>query len=107
VQDNFSEAKVKVAAKDLAETAPNANAGLSCLSRLYSELRSLSVLEKIISTTLNPDISCLANKIQKKERLLRENEGINYSDHFALEAVKESYSGMIYPLRLTCKYLPM
>ncbi|PKY56850.1 hypothetical protein RhiirA4_477441 [Rhizophagus irregularis] len=89
VRDNLSEAEVKVAAKSLAETAPNADAGASRLSRLRSELRSLSVSEKIISATLNPDITRSANKIQKEKRLLRENEGINYPDHFALESVKE------------------
>ncbi|PKC69132.1 hypothetical protein RhiirA1_456394 [Rhizophagus irregularis] len=84
-----AKAEVKVAAKSLAETAPNADVGTSHLSRLRSELRSLSVSEKIISATLNPDITCSANKIQKEKCLLRENEGINYPDHFALESVNE------------------
>jgi hypothetical protein len=47
VWDNLSEAKVKVVAKNLAKTVPNANVGSSCLSRLHSELQSLSVSEKI------------------------------------------------------------
>ncbi|UZO17921.1 uncharacterized protein OCT59_009253 [Rhizophagus irregularis] len=89
VQDNLSKAEVKVAAKSLAETAPNADVGTSHLSRLRSELRSLSISEKIISATLNPDITCSANKIQKEKCLLRENEGINYPDHFALESVNK------------------
>uniref|UniRef100_U9SLC0 Uncharacterized protein n=1 Tax=Rhizophagus irregularis (strain DAOM 181602 / DAOM 197198 / MUCL 43194) TaxID=747089 RepID=U9SLC0_RHIID len=89
VQDNLSKAEVKVAAKSLAETAPNADVGTSHLSRLRSELRSLSISEKIISATFIPDITCSANKIQKENRLLRENEGIYYPDHFALESVNK------------------
>ncbi|GBC12101.2 hypothetical protein GLOIN_2v1762489 [Rhizophagus irregularis DAOM 181602=DAOM 197198] len=45
--------------------------------------------KKIISATFIPDITCSANKIQKENRLLRENEGIYYPDHFSLESVKE------------------
>jgi hypothetical protein len=52
-------------------------------------LRALEASEKIVSDTKIPDTTCSANKIQKKNRLLRENKGIYYPDHFSLESVKE------------------
>ncbi|GBC48997.1 hypothetical protein GLOIN_2v1765707 [Rhizophagus irregularis DAOM 181602=DAOM 197198] len=89
IRDNISEKKVKVIAKALSGTASNASAGLSRLTRLRRELRALGASKKIISATFIPDITCSANKIQKENRLLRENEGIYYPDHFSLESVKE------------------
>ncbi|CAB4430326.1 unnamed protein product [Rhizophagus irregularis] len=89
IRDNISEKDVKVIAKVLAETASNASAGLSRLTRLRRELRALEASEKIVSDTKIPDTTCSANKIQKKNILLRENEGIYYPDHFSLESVKE------------------
>jgi hypothetical protein len=52
-------------------------------------LRTLNAPEKIISATLIPEITCSANKIQKERSEQRENEGIDFSDHFSLESVKE------------------
>jgi hypothetical protein len=89
IRDNISEKDVKVIAKDLAGTASNASAGLSRLTRLRRELRALEASEKIVSDTKIPDTTRSANKIQKKNRLLRENEGIYYPDHFTLKSVKE------------------
>ena len=89
IWDNFGEAEVKVIAKALAESASNASAGLSRISRLRRELRDLKASEKNISATLIPDITRSANKIQKEKGLLRENEGIDYPDYFALELVKK------------------
>ncbi|GES94252.1 hypothetical protein GLOIN_2v1765707 [Rhizophagus clarus] len=61
IRDNLSEVEVKAIAKALAGMAPNDSA----------------------NTTRS------ANIIQKGNRLLRENEGIDYPDHFSLESVKE------------------
>ena len=36
-----------------------------------------------------PEITRSANKIQKERSEQRENEGIDFSDHFSLESVKE------------------
>jgi integrase len=38
---------------------------------------------------LIPEITRSANKFQKEKSLLRENEGIDFPDHFSLESVKE------------------
>ncbi len=43
----------------------------------------------IISTIKNSDISHLSNKIQIEYSKQLENKGIDYSDHFSLELVKE------------------
>ncbi|PKK59611.1 hypothetical protein RhiirC2_794591 [Rhizophagus irregularis] len=75
--------------KALSGTASNASAGLSRLTRLRRELKALRASKKIISSTFIPDTTRSANKIQKENRLLRENEGIYYPDHFSLESVKE------------------
>ncbi|GBB94846.1 hypothetical protein RclHR1_24240001, partial [Rhizophagus clarus] len=83
------EKEVEVIAKALSGTASNASAGLSRLTRLRRELKALGASKKIISATFIPDITCSANKIQKVNRLLRENEGIYYPDYFSLESVKE------------------
>ncbi|GBC03287.1 hypothetical protein RclHR1_05050012 [Rhizophagus clarus] len=80
---------VEVIAKALSGTASNASAGLSRLTRLQRELKAFRASKKIISATFIPDITYSANKIQKENRLLRENEGIYYPDHFSLESVKE------------------
>jgi len=56
-------------------------------------LRELNVLKKIISATLDDKITCASNKIQKECRVQCENEGIDFSDHFSLESVKERLDG--------------
>jgi hypothetical protein len=73
----------------LAETTSNTSAGLSRISRLRRKLRGLNASEKIISATLIPEITRSANKLQKEKSLLREDEGIDFPDHFSLESVKE------------------
>ena len=52
-------------------------------------MRELNALKKIISTTLDNKTTCASNKIQKEHRVQRENEGIDFPDHFSLESVKE------------------
>ena len=52
-------------------------------------MRKLNAPEKIISATLDEKTTCASNKIQKKRRNQRENEGIDFPDHFSLESVKE------------------
>ncbi|RIA81918.1 hypothetical protein C1645_836203 [Glomus cerebriforme] len=89
VQDNLSEKEVKVIAKALTITSPNPITTTSRLSRLRRELRKLNVPEKIISATLDDKTTCASNKIQKERRVQRENEGIDFPDHFSLESVKE------------------
>ncbi|UZO28453.1 uncharacterized protein OCT59_021975 [Rhizophagus irregularis] len=81
IRDNLGEAEVKFIAKALAESASNASAGLSRISRLRRELRNLKASEKIISATLIPDITRSANKIQKERSKQCEDEGIDYLDH--------------------------
>jgi len=56
-------------------------------------LQNLEVSEKIVSATLIPEITRSANKIQKERSEQRENEGIDFSDHFSLESVKERLDG--------------
>ncbi|RIA95467.1 hypothetical protein C1645_816704 [Glomus cerebriforme] len=87
VQDNLGEKEVKAIAKAL--TTPNPVATTSCLSRLRRELRKLNAPKKIISVTLDEKTTCASNKIQKERRDQYENEGIDFSDHFLLESVKE------------------
>ena len=89
IRDNLGEKEVKAIAKALTITSPNPIATTSCLSRLRRELRKLNVPEKIISATLNEETTCASNKIQKERRDQRENEGIDFPDHFSLESVKE------------------
>ncbi|PKC53460.1 hypothetical protein RhiirA1_479244 [Rhizophagus irregularis] len=66
VRDNLGEKEVKAIAKAL--TTPNP-----------------------VATTshLNKKTTCASNKIQKECRDQRENEGIDFPDHFSLESVKE------------------
>ena len=52
-------------------------------------MRKLNAPEKIISATLDEETTCASNKIQKERRDQRENEGIDFPDHFSLESVKE------------------
>ena len=52
-------------------------------------MRGLNAPEKIISATLDDKTTCASNKIQKEHRVQRENEGIDFPDHFSLESVKE------------------
>ncbi|PKK55820.1 hypothetical protein RhiirC2_801435, partial [Rhizophagus irregularis] len=66
IWNNLGEAEVKVIAKALAESASNASA-----------------------TTLIPDITRSANKIQKEHSKQCEDEGIDYPDYFSLESVKK------------------
>ena len=89
VRDNLSEKDVKAISRVLAETASNPIAGTSRLTRLRRELGKLKASEAIISTTFNPEMTCLSNKIQKERNEHRENQGIDYPDHFSLESVKE------------------
>ncbi|CAB4412630.1 unnamed protein product [Rhizophagus irregularis] len=60
------------------ESATSATSASSRLSRLQRELHKLNIPEKIISATLDPETTRLANEEQKKKILLRENEGIDY-----------------------------
>ena len=52
-------------------------------------MQKLNASEKIISITLDNKTICASNKIQKEHRVQHENEGIDFSDHFSLESVKE------------------
>ncbi|CAG8852118.1 16608_t:CDS:2, partial [Gigaspora margarita] len=89
VRDKLSERDIKAISRTLVETAPDPVVALSHLSRLRRELRTLNVQETIISATLNPEITRSSNKIQKERSEKRKNEGIDFSDHFLLESVKE------------------
>ena len=89
VQDNLSERDVKAIANAIVETAPNPVAGTSSLSRLRSELEKLKASKTIIDVTFNPEMTRLSNKIQKERSDQRENEGLDFPDHFSLESVKE------------------
>ncbi|RGB40463.1 hypothetical protein C1646_753307 [Rhizophagus diaphanus] len=85
--DSLGEKEVKAIAKAL--TSPNPVTATSRLSRLRKELWKLNTPEKIISATYDERTTCASNKIQKERRVLRENEGIDFSDHFSLESVKK------------------
>src|ERR1044071_9262683 len=87
VRDNLGEKEVKTIAKAL--TTPNPVITTSRLSRLRRELRKLNVPKKIISATLDEKTTYVFNKIQKERRDQRENEGIDFPDHFLLESVKK------------------
>ena len=89
VRYGLSEKEVKVIAKALAETASDPVVSTSRLSRLRRELRKLKASKAIISATLDPKLIRLSNKIQKERSEQRENEGIDYPDHFSLESVRE------------------
>ncbi|CAG8645814.1 hypothetical protein C2G38_2226403 [Gigaspora rosea] len=89
IRDKLSEREVKAISRILEETSPDAVVALSRLSRFRRELRTLNASEKIISATLNPEVTRLSNKVQKERSEQRENEGIDFSDHFSLESVKE------------------
>ncbi|CAG8801782.1 9338_t:CDS:2, partial [Dentiscutata erythropus] len=64
LQDKLSIRDVRAEAYALALSAKNANAGLSCLTRLHRELRNLNASLEIIEVTKFPDITENANKIQ-------------------------------------------
>jgi hypothetical protein len=96
----LTEKEVKAIAKALTVTSPNPVATTSRLSRLRRELRELNAPEKIISATLDDKTTCASNKIQKERRVQRENEGIDFPDHFSLESVKERLDG--YDINIQC-----
>jgi len=89
VRDNLSERDIKAISRTLVETASSPITGSNRLSRLRRELRTLNAPEKIISATKIPEITKESNKIQKERSEQRENEGIDFPDHFSLESVKE------------------
>ncbi|CAG8775424.1 6355_t:CDS:2, partial [Dentiscutata erythropus] len=89
MKDKLSKKDIKAISRNLVETASDLVVVLSCLSRLRRELRAINASEKIISATLNPEVTKLSNKVQKECSEQRENEGIDFSDHFSLESVKE------------------
>ena len=89
VRDNLSERDVKVISRTLVKTASGPVAGSNCLSGLQRKLENLNAPEKIISATKILDITKESNKIQKERSEQRENEGIDFPDHFSLESVKE------------------
>ncbi|RIB04485.1 hypothetical protein C2G38_2048410 [Gigaspora rosea] len=89
VRDKLSERDVKAISRTLIETASDSVVALSRLSRLRRELRTHNVPETIISATFNPEVTRLSNKIQKERSDQREDEGIDFPDHFLLESVTE------------------
>ncbi|CAG8810790.1 36729_t:CDS:2 [Gigaspora margarita] len=89
MKDKLSEKDVKAISRTLVETSSDAVVALSRLSRLRRELWPLNASEKIISATLNPEITRSSNKIQKERSEKCKNEGIDFPDHFSLESVKE------------------
>ncbi|CAG8724397.1 10621_t:CDS:2, partial [Gigaspora margarita] len=90
LRDKLSIKDIRVKAHALANSAPNANAGSSRLSRLRRELKSLGATLEIIEVTKFPDITKEANEIQQNQRKFVEAfEKIDYPDHFTLESVKE------------------
>ncbi|CAG8734131.1 22776_t:CDS:2, partial [Dentiscutata erythropus] len=89
MKDKLGEKDVKTISRTLVETSSDAVVALSRLSRLRKELRPLNASEKIISATLNPEVTRLSNKVQKEYSEQRKNEGIDFPDHFSLESVKK------------------
>ncbi|PKC01070.1 hypothetical protein RhiirA5_427286 [Rhizophagus irregularis] len=91
VKDDLSERDVKAISRTL--IAPDPVVTLSHLFRLQKELRALNTSGKIISATKHPEITRESNKIQKERSEQRENEGIDFLDHFSLESVIERLNG--------------
>ncbi|CAG8819380.1 8176_t:CDS:2, partial [Dentiscutata erythropus] len=89
IKDKLREKDIKTISRTLVETFSDAIVALSHLSRLRRELQPLNASEKIISATLNPEITRLSNKVQKEHSEQCENEGIDFPDHFLLESVKK------------------
>ncbi|RIB27461.1 hypothetical protein C2G38_2160557 [Gigaspora rosea] len=89
IRGNLSERDVKAISRALVETSSDHVVALSHLSRLRRELQTLNASEKIISATLNPEITRSSNKIQKEYCEKHKNEGIDFPDHFSLESVKK------------------
>ncbi|CAG8687699.1 4369_t:CDS:2 [Dentiscutata erythropus] len=89
MKDKLSKKDIKAISRNLVKTAPDPVVALSRLSRLRRELRAINASEKIVSVILNPEVTRLSNKVQKKHSEQCENEGINFPDHFSLESVKE------------------
>ena len=52
-------------------------------------MEKLKASKTIIDVTFNPEMTRLSNKIQKERSDQRENEGLDFPDHFSLESVKE------------------
>ncbi|CAG8651479.1 25994_t:CDS:2, partial [Dentiscutata erythropus] len=88
-ENKLSEKDIKVISRNLVETAPDPVVALFRLFRLRRELRAINTSEKIVSATLNLEVTRLSNKVQKECSEQRENEGIDFPDHFSLESVKE------------------
>ncbi|RIB19426.1 hypothetical protein C2G38_2181916 [Gigaspora rosea] len=80
---------VKAISKTLVETSSDAIVDLSRLSRLQRELRFLNALEKILSTTLNLEVTRLSDKVQKEHSEQYKNKEIDFLNHFLLKSVKE------------------
>ncbi len=97
----LTEKEVKAIVKALTVTFPNPITTTSHLSRLRKKLRKLNASEKIISATFDKETTCAPNKIQKERRDQRENEGIDFSDHFLLESVKKRLDCTMYLIYLT------
>ncbi|CAG8810006.1 19408_t:CDS:1 [Gigaspora margarita] len=90
LRDKLSIKDIRVEVRALANSAPNANAGSSCLSRLRRELKTLGAISEIIEATKFPDITKEANEIQQnRHKFVEAFEKIDYPDHFTLESVKE------------------
>ena len=87
IWDNLSKRDVKEISRTLIASDPVIT--LSRLSRLRRELRTLNTPEKIISATKILEITRKSNKIQNERSEQRENEEIDFPDHFSLESVKE------------------
>ncbi|CAG8761943.1 18850_t:CDS:2, partial [Dentiscutata erythropus] len=54
-----------------------------------SEKDIKAISRNLVKTASDPVITRLSNKVQKECSEQRENEGIDFSDHFSLESVKE------------------
>ncbi|CAG8820329.1 7170_t:CDS:2, partial [Dentiscutata erythropus] len=89
LQDKLSIRYIRAEVYTLALLALNANAGSSCLSRLWRELRNIGASSQIIEATKFSDITEDANKIQSVNQKKAEAKCINYLDEFTLESVKE------------------
>ncbi|CAG8793750.1 36346_t:CDS:2, partial [Gigaspora margarita] len=89
LRDKLSIRNIKAEARALANSAPNANADSSRLSRLQRELKNLGASFQIIEATKFPDITEEANKIQRDNQKKAEVNRIDYPDHFTLELVRE------------------
>ena len=89
VDNDYSSEKIKQISYNLGSSASNPVAGNSRLTLLRKKLRDHGADHLKKEATKIPHITTESNKIQARQLVLDEDEGINWPDHFLLEPVQE------------------